>query len=130
MLRASPTNVAHMSFEVELLPGAAVISVRFFGTATLSERAAAMEDVVQRQVESRARKLLVDLAHAQLVDASNAETFEYATRLAREPVIRGMRIAYVGDCARAASIETLAALRGYFYQRFPTRAAAMRWLEA
>ena len=39
-----------------------------------------------------------------------------------------MRIAYVGEAPSAESVESLAALRGYFYQRFRSSGSALVWL--
>lgn len=113
---------------VELLSDLGVIVVKLSGSVALRDRAEALEALLQLQARTACRKVLVDLADAALVDSSNAETFEHAARLARDPVMRGLRIAYVGDAGSAISVESLAALRGYFYQRFRSRASALRWL--
>jgi hypothetical protein len=117
-----------MPYAIEVLPALSAICVTFTETVTLPERARALEEILRHHHESEARNLLVDLTQATVIDASNAETVDYAARLARQPAIRSMRIAYVGDPVRSSSIESLAALRGYFYRRFSTRRAALRWM--
>jgi hypothetical protein len=43
--------------------------------------------------------------------------------------MHAMHVAYVGDGTSGANIESLAAMRGDFHRRFPTRHAALRWME-
>ena len=114
---------------IDPLPELGIIRVALTEEVTLQDRSAALDAALQPQTRSGHRNLLIDLSQAVLVDASiSAEVVAHASRLARDPVVRTLRIAYVGDPAPGASIESLAALRGYFYQRFRTQASAMRWL--
>lgn len=76
----------------------------------------------------RARNLLIDMMQANVVEGSHVETIAYAARLARQSAMHKMQVAYVGDGASGANIEALATLRGYFYRRFPSRLAALRWM--
>lgn len=113
---------------VELLPDYGVISVGLAGEVHVQQRVDAFEAVLALQARTRCRRVLVDLSHAWLVDGSHLEILDHAARLAGSPVVRGTRIACIGQGASASSIESLAALRGYFCQRFRSRAAALRWL--
>ena len=117
-----------MPYVIDLLREPGVVRVAFTGEVSLQERAEALDAVLRCQAASACRNVLVDLADARLADASASETVAYVSRLAREPAMRAMRIAYVGDAWSASSVESLAALRGYFYQRFRSQAAALRWL--
>lgn len=117
-----------MPYVVDLLHELGVVRVVFSGQVSLQDRADALNAVLQHQAGSSYRKVLIDLGDATLADASSSETLAYASRLASDPVMRGMRIAYIGDASLAASVESLAALRGYFYQRFRSQASALRWL--
>jgi len=118
-----------MSYSIALLPEPAVIHVTFSGVVTPHERFAALDGLIREQARSSYERLLVDFTQADVAQASNAETIDHATRMAREPAaVKRMRIAYVGDAAISASVEALAALRGYYYQRFGATAPALRWL--
>lgn len=117
-----------MTYAIELLPELPVIRVVLQGRVSLQHRIEALDEVISRQSTSSYRKLLVDLSGATMADATTSETVAHASRLARHPTVRGMRIAYVGEASLSASVESLAALRGYFYQRFRTQASALRWL--
>lgn len=117
-----------MPFVVDLVPGQHVIRAVFTGPVSVQERARALDTVLQSAARGACHRLLVDLSAATLLDASASETLGHASRLACEPTIRGMRVAYVGEAAAAASVESMAALRGFFYQRFRSQAAALRWL--
>jgi hypothetical protein len=113
---------------IELLADLGVMSVRLAGPVEARHRAAMFDELLDLQGRTSCRRVLVDMTDAVIVDGSSVEAIEHAARLARHPVMRGLRVAYVGEARSASSIESLAALRGYFYQRFRTRAAALRWL--
>ena len=117
-----------MAYSIELVEGLPVIRVVFRGSVSLEDRVAALEGVIARQSTSSYRRLLVDLTDAEVTETSTSETLVHASRIARDPVIRGMRIAYIGAPALSSSLESLAALRGYFYQRFRSQVSALRWL--
>jgi hypothetical protein len=117
-----------MPYSIALLPEPAVIQVTFAGVVTLQERSAALDRLIREQAGTAYERLLVDFTQAAVAEASNAETLDHATRMAREPGVKRMRIAYVGDAAISASVEALAALRGFYYQRFGATAPALRWL--
>ena len=115
---------------IDKLPELGVIRVELTEEVTLHDRSVALDAALRLQAESGFRKLLIDLSQAVLVDASiSSEVVAHASRLAHDPVVRRLRIAYVGDPSPGASIESLAALRGYFYQRFRTQSSALRWLD-
>lgn len=113
---------------VQLLQDLGVISINLSGTIHVQQRVDAFEAMLELQSRTACRRVLVDLSQAVVVDGSHVETLDHAARLARSPVMRGMRIAYIGEIGSATSVESLAALRGYFYQRFRSRASALRWL--
>ena len=117
-----------MSYRLDLLPDDGVIALRFDGSVTVGERFQAMRDVVGQHEASGYTRLLADFSQADIAEASNEEVDAYATALAREPAMRRLRIAYVGEKRQTAGVEYIAALRGYFFQRFATRAEALRWL--
>ncbi|UHQ19554.1 hypothetical protein LVB87_15410 [Lysobacter sp. KIS68-7] len=117
-----------MSYSIALLPEPAVIQVTFAGVVTPHERSAALDGLIREQARSSYERLLVDFTQADVAEASNAETIDHATRMARGPAVKRMRIACVGDVAISASVEALAALRGYYYQRFGATVPAIRWL--
>jgi len=123
-------RVVSMPYVVDLLPGPRVIRVVFDGEVSLQDRSGALANLIEFQAESSFRNVLVDLTKASLIDASNSETLEYAVRLAREPVVRHVHIAYVGDPALGTSVECVAATRGYFYRRFRSQASALLWFSA
>ncbi|HZX78194.1 hypothetical protein [Lysobacter sp.] len=117
-----------MSYVIDTLAELAVVRVRFDGAVHLHDRAEALDDLIRRCAGTAWRGLLVDFSRAQPVDACPLNAAAHAARLAREPLLRGMRVAYVGASASEESVESLAALRGYFYQRFRTQGAALMWL--
>lgn len=117
-----------MPHEVRLLEHCAVIEAVFSGTVTIAERIDAMHAIARCSARSGATRLMVNFRHACHDPGSHAETVAYAEQLASEPTLRRMTIAYVGSPEQTASVEMVAAVRGYFYQRFATEDAALRWL--
>ena len=120
-------NGAFMS-AIELLPDLGVITVRLAGAVAIQQRAEALEALLELQAQTSYSKVLIDLSDATVVDGTSSETIQHAARLARNPIVRGTRIAYIGEPKSGTSVESLAALRGYFYQRFRSRSSALRWL--
>jgi hypothetical protein len=118
-----------MPYSISLLPEPAVIHLSFAGIVTSHERAAALDGLIRQQSGCAFERVLIDFTDADVAEASNVETIDHATRLAREPGGKRMRIACVGELAIADSIEALAAQRGYACQRFQASAPALRWLE-
>jgi hypothetical protein len=82
---------------VQLLPDYGVISVRLSGAVQVQQRVDAFDALRDLHVRTRCRKVLIDLRDAVLVDGSHAETLDHAARLARSSVMKGLRIAYIGD---------------------------------
>jgi hypothetical protein len=117
-----------MPYVVETLAELSVIRVRFDGPLHLHERSRALDEVLRHHAVSPCRRVLVDITRATPVEECPAYAWAHAARLAREPALRDMRIAYVGEALSAESVESLAALRGYFYQRFRTTGSALVWL--
>jgi hypothetical protein len=117
-----------MPFQIDSRPQDAVIRVVFSGLVTVAERFQAMQAIVALHEREGYAKLLADFRQATVVESTTAETNAYATRLARDLPKHRMKIAYVGEVAQTAGVEAIAALRGYFYQRFRTEDDALRWL--
>ena len=117
-----------MPYQVRLMDDRAVIAAVFSGTVTISDRFEAMQAIVRCSEQTGAMRLLADFRQARTEAASQAETVAYAERLADKLGTRKMTIAYVGSPEQTAGVETVAALRGYFYQRFPDEESALRWL--
>lgn len=117
-----------MTYRIEVLPALSAICVTFSEQVTINERANALEDILDTHDALKSRNLLIDMAQANVVEGSHVETLAYAARLARQSAMHAMQVAYVGDGVSGSNMESLAALRGYFYRRFPTRLAALRWM--
>jgi hypothetical protein len=117
-----------MAFVVDTHPEHALIRVVFSDAVTVAERFTAMTEIVALQQQTLYAKLLADFRQATVVSTSEDEINSYATRLAQELPPHRMKIAYVGEASQTAGVEVIAALRGYFYQRFRTPEEAMRWL--
>ena len=117
-----------MPYEVRLLEHCPVIEAVFSGNVTIAERTGAMHAIAKCSQGSGATRLLANFRQACPAPASDEETIVYASQLASEPTLRRMAIAYVGSPEQTASVEMVAAVRGYFYQRFATEEAALRWL--
>ncbi len=117
-----------MSYVVESLARLSVIRVTFEGALHVHQRSRALDEVLRQHAASGFRRLLVDIARAVPLEDCAGDAWAHAARLAREPALRDMRIAYVGESACGESVESLAALRGFFYQRFRTQASALVWL--
>jgi hypothetical protein len=117
-----------MPYDVRLMDERPVIAAVFSGSVTIPERFDAMQAIVRCSAKTGVLRLLLDFRQACAEANSQAETVAYAERLAGERAMRKMTIAYVGSPEQTAGVETLAALRGYFYQRFPDEESALRWL--
>jgi hypothetical protein len=117
-----------MAFQIDTRPENAMIRVVFSDTVTVAERFQAMTAIVALQQQTHYAKLLADFRQAVVVVTSAEETSAYATQLAQELPPHRMKIAYVGEATQTAGVEVIAALRGYFYQRFRTPEEALRWL--
>ncbi|MDB6163602.1 MAG: hypothetical protein JWL98_1034 [Xanthomonadaceae bacterium] len=118
-----------MAFLVDTLPDDKVIRAVFSGTVTITGRFQALQEIVALHEQNKYKKLLLDFGSAEGVARSMEESEAYAAKLAAALPNHRMKIAYVGDVTQTAGIESLAALRGYFYQRFRTSDEALRWLK-
>ena len=118
-----------MPYESSLLRDDRVIDVRFAGDVAIAERHAVMQLIVRAHDETGYTRLLLDFSTARVQEGTHEELRQYAEHLAREPLIHKMTIAYVGSTEQTANVEGMAALHGYFYQRFSTRDLALRWLQ-
>lgn len=111
------------------LPG--VFQAVFYGDVTIEERALTLERSLQWIRQNNPQRILLDFTEARVVPASPEATIQHARNLAFEyNVTCGARIAYVSRLGpqEVESVEMLAAVRGYFYQRFKDRAFALDWL--
>ena len=118
-----------MPYDISLMKDRGVIEAVFSGSVTIAERIEAMQTIAKCSQRSGAVRLLADFQQARPKVGSHEETTAYAEQLASEPTLRKMTIAYVGTPEQTANIELVAAVRGYFFQRFSSTAAALRWLE-
>ena len=118
-----------MPFAIELREPQKVIDVAFSGPVTVRERFEAMQAVVAAARTRGFKRVLADFSDARAKGHPQSEVLNYAVRLAGEPTLHKMAIAYVGTQDQTGGVEGVAALRGYFYQRFSTRDAALRWLQ-
>ena len=117
-----------MPFDLSLCQTTKVIELVFTGSVTIPERSDALREVVKAHSEHGYIRLLADFSQATTHVESEGEMFAYANRLAQCWVLKPFSIAYVGGQERTAGVESAAALRGYFFQRFLTRDAAISWL--
>ena len=107
---------------------ARLIEVVFTGSVTIPERSDAFRAVVKAHSEHGYNKVLADFSQATAKIESDREMRAYANQLAQSWILKLFFIAYVGNQERTAGVESAAALRGYFFQRFVSREAALSWL--
>ena len=113
----------------ESLPG--VLQLVFTGPITVAERAQAFEACLAWVEADQPRRVLVDFTGGWPGPAEPDAAARHAENLAKAYTsLGGARIAYLSKPERRdpSPIELQAAARGYFYQRFTDRAAALRWL--
>lgn len=113
----------------ESLPG--VLQLVFTGPITVAERAQAFEACLAWAESKQPRRVLVDFTDGWPAPAEPDAAARHAENLAKAYTsLGGARIAYLSRPERRdpSPIELQAAARGYFYQRFTDRAAALRWL--
>lgn len=118
-----------MKVDGESLPG--VLQLVFTGPITVAERAQAFEACLAWVESNHPRRVLVDFTGGWPGPAEREAATRHAENLAKAYTsLGGARIAYLsGPGQRDPSpIELQAAARGYFYQRFTDRTAALRWL--
>jgi hypothetical protein len=117
-----------MAYVIDTLPGNKVIRAVFSDRVTIPDRFNALQEIVSLNGQNKYEKLLLDFRNAEVVASSIEESHTYAAELAMALPNHRMKIAYVGELSQTAGIEALAALKGYFYQRFRTSEGALRWL--
>jgi hypothetical protein len=111
------------------LPG--VLQLVFTGPITVAERAQAFEACLAWVATHQPRRVLVDFTGGWPAPAEPEAAARHAENLAKAYTsLGGARIAYLSKPERRdpSPIELQAAARGYFYQRFTDRDAALRWL--
>jgi hypothetical protein len=121
-----------MPFRIDHTAADGVIRIVFSGPVYIEDRARALREILEGLSSSGSKFILVDFRAAWLVAASAEASDRHAANLAREyQQWSGARIAYLSgpeDRRPASPVEQLAAMRGYYYQRFTDEGAAMRWL--
>ncbi|MGH8076744.1 MAG: hypothetical protein ACREPE_05395 [Lysobacter sp.] len=107
-----------------------MIDVRYFDRVTVAERAAAMDETLVILRESALRRIAIDFNDARAGSDFFQDTNAFATRVATNALLRECRIAFVGAATNRfnAVLESLSDARGYSFQRFFDRAAAIVWL--
>ena len=118
-----------LTIDTDALPG--ILQLVFTGAIFVEERAAALAFCLDWFTTHEPRRVLVDFTGGWIAPSDAAATARHAENLAREyTAFGGARIAYLsGPETRSPSpVELQAAARGYFYQRFTDREAALRWL--
>ena len=113
----------------ESLPG--ILQLVFTGPITVEERAQALTACLEWADTHQPRRVLVDFTGGWPVPSPADASATHAENLARQyTALGGARIAYLSkpEHREPTAIELQAAARGYFYQRFTDREAALRWL--
>lgn len=113
----------------ESLPG--VLQLVLTGPVSIAERAQALEACLAWLDEGHPRRILVDFTDGSTTPHAPDDAARHAANLAAAfTSLGGARIAYLSRPERRdpSPIELQAAARGYFYQRFTDRDAALRWL--
>jgi len=114
----------------ESLPG--ILQLVFTGPITVAERAQAFETCLKWVATHQPRRILVDFTDGWPGPVEPEAAARHAESLAKAyTTLGGARIAYLSkpEHRKPTPIELQAAARGYFYQRFTDRAAALRWLD-
>lgn len=121
-----------MSFEIRVHGEAKYFEVRYSGAVSVAERAQVLEELAVAAEQAGFRRFLMDLRDAQFVPDAFAASNQFASRVARETVDRGARIAYVAKSTSQIDpiVEDLASARGVPFRRFSHRLPALAWLLA
>lgn len=117
------------TYSVTLL-NVGVWHVAYTGRITLEVRAAALTDYMEQKADAPSAGIVVDLRHADL-DFSLLDAFEWGNRLASEPQLQGIKIAFLEDpanSARSQFIETVARNRGGATRVMTDWDRVMEWL--
>lgn len=120
-----------MGFEVTHRPEQELISIAYAGPVDIAQRARALAAATALLHATGARRLLIDFGRAQLLPAAPDEIDQHAVNVARHyRALFLLRVAVVGPhgSPTTTTVELLAAVRGYLYQRFPNTQAAEQWL--
>lgn len=107
-----------------------ILQLVFTGAISVEERAEALAFCMHWFAE-HPRRVLVDFTEGWTAPSDPDAGARHAENLAREyTALGGARIAYLSRPEKRdpSPIELRAAARGYFYQRFTDRDAALRWL--
>lgn len=120
-----------MAFEIDAatLPGILVITYQ--GAVNTQERSRAVQIWSEWSFQPEAKGVLLDFTQATLVPGSLEERIDLAKKLAnRYRQLPSMKIAYVTTQGSddPVTVEGLAASRGFFFERFTSKASATRWL--
>ncbi|MGQ4659942.1 hypothetical protein [Lysobacter sp. F6437] len=108
-----------------------LVEVRYRGPVAVAERERALQHVSRLAGQTGLRGVLINFSNAQAA----AEGFEsgnrFAALLARDPVLRDCRVAYLAIDALQVNpvVETLASARRFPLRRFASRIAAIEWLQ-
>lgn len=108
-----------------------IVTVTYRGKITVAERTGVLEELLAMFAATDYRRLLVDFFDAQ----STVEEFVACKELARKLMalgVQGCQVAYVGPRGRAINpvVDTLAASRGFMFERFEDTDEALDWLKA
>lgn len=121
-----------MGYAVGVFPDQdTVVVVTYFGAVTIEQRVAALQDVLLLLNAAPFSGVLVDFEHGWVVPAPFDVNNRHAANLARAyRNFPGLRIAYVStpDPNTVPIVETLAAARGFYYERFDDKERALAWL--
>lgn len=120
-----------MPFQLDHRTEPGTCKVVYTGAVTIEDRARALDAILDWLREPGHKRVLVDLRNAWAVDGPMDACQRHASNLAREYTdLKGARFAYLSkpDCAVVSLAEQMAAVRGYFFQRFTDEASALRWL--
>jgi len=119
-----------MSYEVEVNPYLGLLICTLWGVVWVEERAAALDEALERIEEGRPYRILVDMIGASCANDSHDTSEAFAKRLANEPRLQGCRIAYLyPDGTRINQrVERLAEERAFKFRRFTTTTDALDWL--
>ena len=111
------------------LPG--ILQLVFTGPISVEERAQALAACLEWVATHQPRRVLVDFTGGWPSPSDAEAIARHAQNLAHHyTTLGGARIAYLSkpEHREPSPIELQAAARGYFYQRFTDREAALRWL--
>ncbi len=120
-----------MSYEIVVDGDRGLIEVRYRGSIPVAERQGAVMKVSALVAQTGLRGVLINFSVAQAENEGFDSSNRFAAQLARDPNLRGCRVAYLAIDALQVNpvVEALAAARRFPLRRFRDRAAAIRWLD-